>query len=110
VEKLQGGLSGDHECGHASGRLERSRTVCRVGGGASIGVPLENVTLTNSNDIRTLVDFGVGVKWGGNGVGYGVEWRHHYYTWTPDQVVNGVRVKAHAGDASVVRASLFIYH
>jgi hypothetical protein len=80
-----------------------------LGGGAALGVPLENVLLSSSNDIRTVVDLGLGVKWGSNGLGYAVEWRHHFYTWTPDAVINGIRVKAHEADASVVRASLFFY-
>jgi hypothetical protein len=80
-----------------------------LGGGASLGIPKENVLLTQSNDIRALFDFGLGVKWGSNGVGYGIEWRHHYYTWTPDKAIYEVRAPAQSGDLSVVRATLFLY-
>jgi hypothetical protein len=80
-----------------------------VGGGAALGAPDENVILTESHDIRAVFDFGLGVKWGGNGIGYSIEWRHHYYSWTPDRVANDIRVPAQTADLSVIRASLFIY-
>ncbi len=80
-----------------------------LGGGAALGIPNENLVLTTSNDIRAVLDFGLGVKWGSNGLGYSVEWRHHYYAWTPDQAIYGVRAPAQAGDLSVIRATLFLY-
>lgn len=80
------------------------------GGGAALAVPVGDVILTGSNDLRNLLNFGLGVKWGSAGVGYRIEWRHHFYEWTPDAVdARGVRVPAQSADASVVRATLFIY-
>ncbi len=81
-----------------------------VGGGTALGVPVENVMLTSSTQARNLVNFGLGVKTGTDGVGFRLEWRHHFYTWTPDEVnAFGVRVREHSADMSAVRASLFIY-
>ncbi len=80
------------------------------GGGAALGVPVDNVVITSSTDVRSLVNVGVGFKTGANGIGIRMEWRHHFYTWTPDAVTEtGVRVSEHSADASVVRATLFIY-
>jgi hypothetical protein len=81
-----------------------------LGGGAALAVPVGDLILTGSEDVRNVLDFGLGVKWGSAGVGYAIEWRHHLYEWTPDAVdENGVRVPAQSADASVIRATLFIY-
>jgi hypothetical protein len=81
-----------------------------LGGGAALAVPVGDMVLTGSKDIRNLLDFGLGVKWGSGGVGYRIEWRHHFYQWTPDAVdERGLRVPAQSADASVVRATLFLY-
>jgi len=80
------------------------------GGGAALAVPVGDVVLTSSKDVRNLLDFGLGIKWGSAGVGYRIEWRHHFYEWTPDAVdERGLRVPAQSADASVVRATLFLY-
>lgn len=81
-----------------------------IGGGAAVGIPVGDVLLTASNDARNLINFGLGVKWGSNGLGYRVEWRHSYYIWTPDAAnAQGLRTAEQSGDASTIRASLFIY-
>jgi len=82
------------------------------GGGASVGVPVGDAILSSSTDIRNLVDVGFGLKWGSNGLGYRLEWRHHFYTWTPDETTSldsEVRASEQTADASVFRATLFIY-
>lgn len=80
------------------------------GGGAALAIPVGGAIVTRSKDIRNVLDFGIGVKWGSAGIGYRIEWRHHFYEWTPDAVdERGVRVPAQSADASVVRATLFIY-
>jgi hypothetical protein len=81
-----------------------------LGGGAALAIPVGNTIVTRSHDIRSLVDFGLGIKWGSAGLGYCLEWRHHFYEWTPDATdERGVRVPAQSADASVIRATLFIY-
>lgn len=81
-----------------------------AGGGAALDVPVGGVVLTDSDVIRNLVDIGIGIKWGSGGIGYRIEWRHHLYQWTPDALdETGARVPRQSADASVVRATLFIY-
>jgi hypothetical protein len=81
-----------------------------AGGGVALDVPVGGVVLTDADVARNLVDIGIGIKWGSGGIGYRIEWRHHLYQWTPDAVdENGVRVPSQSADASVIRASLFIY-
>lgn len=80
------------------------------GGGAALGVPIDRTVLTSSTDVRNLLDLGVGLKWGSGGLGYKIEWRHHFYEWTPDALTSdSVRVPSQEADASVIRATLFIY-
>jgi hypothetical protein len=80
-----------------------------AGGGIALDVPNGDLMLTRSNDVHNVVDFGLGAKWGSNGFGYRLEWRHHYYIWTPDQKVLGKRVAEQSADASIIRATLFFY-
>lgn len=81
-----------------------------AGGGASVGIPANDLLLTASNDVRNVIDIGLGIKWGADGIGYRIEWRHNFYAWTPDAVdARGLRVREQTGDASAIRASLFIY-
>jgi hypothetical protein len=80
-----------------------------AGGGIAVGEPTGNVILTRYSDLRNVVDFALGVKWGFNGLGYRLEWRHHYYIWTPDRTVNGVRASEQNADASMIRATIFVY-
>jgi hypothetical protein len=80
-----------------------------AGGGIALGVPTGGVILTRFSDVRNVVDFSLGAKWGSNGLGYRLEWRHHYYIWTPDEKVLGKRVAERSADASMIRATLFFY-
>lgn len=81
-----------------------------AGGGAAIGVPVNGVILVSSKELRSLVDVGVGVKWGVDHVGMRVEWRHHFYTWTPDATDEfGRRVPEQTADASMIRVGLFYF-
>jgi hypothetical protein len=88
-----------------------------VGGGASAGVPVGDILLTSANDTKSLVDGGLGIKWGSNGLGFKAEWRHSYYIWTPDQLgfveINGERISYRVpeqnADASVFKVGLFFY-
>ena len=81
-----------------------------VGGGAAIGVPVNGVILSSSADVRSLVDIGLGVKWGVDHLGLRAEWRHHFYAWTPDAVNEfGVRVPEQTADASMIRFGLFYF-
>ncbi len=80
-----------------------------AGGGIALGVPNGDLILTRFSDVRNVVDFALGAKWGSNGLGYRLEWRHHYYIWTPDQKILGRRVSEQSADASMIRATLFLY-
>ncbi len=81
-----------------------------AGGGAAIGIPVGGVTLITSKDLRSLVDVGLGVKWGRDHVGIRGEVRHHFYTWTPDAVdENGVRVPEETADATMFKIGLFYF-
>ena len=81
-----------------------------AGGGAAVGTPLNGVILSSSHDVRSLINAGLGVKWGLDHVGMRVEWRHHFYTWTPDEVdAFGNRVSERTADASMIRAGLFYF-
>lgn len=81
-----------------------------VGGGASVGVPIGDVLLTASNDIRNMVVLGFGAKWGWSGFGFRTEVRHQFYTWTPDAVNEfGVRMSEQSADATTLRFSMFLY-
>ncbi len=81
-----------------------------AGGGAAIGIPIDGVTLISSKDLRSLVDVGLGVKWGVDHIGVRGEVRHHFYTWTRDAVnENGVRVPEETADATMFRVGLFYF-
>jgi hypothetical protein len=79
-----------------------------IGGGSSVDVPLGDLALTSSRDVRNLVNFGFGVKWGSGKLGYRIELRHAYYSWTPDETTDtGVRVPRQDADATTIRVGLF---
>lgn len=81
-----------------------------AGGGAAIGTPVDGVILTSSPAVRSLINAGLGVKWGVDHVGMRVEWRHHFYAWTPDAVdAFGLRVNEETADASMIRVGLFYF-
>jgi hypothetical protein len=81
-----------------------------AGGGAAIGIPVNGVTLVSSKDIRSLVDIGLGIKWGADHVGVRAELRHHFYTWTPDAIDEfGRRVPEQTADASQFKIGLFYF-
>jgi hypothetical protein len=81
-----------------------------AGGGSSLTVPEGGLLWTSKNDIHGVLDFGLGVEWGSNGIGYRVEWRHYFYNWHPNDLdSNGRRLKAKTADASIIRTSLFLY-
>jgi len=79
-----------------------------LGAGASTGIPLGDVLVPpasapNGNQPnRELLNAGLGIKWGAGGLGYRIEWRHSYYQWSSGPVNE-------SADASLIRASLFIY-
>jgi hypothetical protein len=82
-----------------------------AGGGISEGVPMGNVILTDHNFLRSMIDVGIGAKWGSGGLGYRIEWRHHIYTWQPDLVnaETGLREPENSANASLIKATLFFY-
>jgi hypothetical protein len=89
-----------------------------VGGGGMLGTPLENVQLEPSSNLRSLLNLGVGIKWGSDGMGYRLEWRHSIYSWTGrvplewkdgDIIWRGDRAEAMQGNMTSVRASIFFY-
>ncbi|MBK6909672.1 MAG: hypothetical protein IPK53_06275 [bacterium] len=81
-----------------------------VGGGGALEVPRAGLVETTSDDARSLIDVGIGVKSGWNGLGLRAEVRHAYYTWTPDvAVAEEVRSTGQNADATTLRVSLFTY-
>jgi hypothetical protein len=81
-----------------------------AGGGAALGTPVNGTILSASKDVRSLVNAGLGIKWGLDHVGVRAEWRHHYYAWTPDAVdERGLRVAEQSADASMIRVGLFYF-
>ena len=81
-----------------------------AGGGAALGTPVNGTILAAKSDMRSLVNAGLGVKWGVEHLGARLEWRHHFYAWTPDEVDDReVRVDEQTADASVIRVGLFYF-
>lgn len=81
-----------------------------VGGGSALEVPRAGVVQTTAEDLRSLIDIGVGVKLGLNGIGMRAELRHCYYTWTPDILIaEEVRASDQTADATSLRISLFTF-
>jgi hypothetical protein len=82
-----------------------------VGGGASTGIPIGGTLLDPSGRGHSLVDFGLGLKWGWDGLGYRIEWRHSYYSWSQSagDYPEAPTVKRH-GDSSEIRFGMFLYH
>ncbi|MBK6766196.1 MAG: hypothetical protein IPG71_07720 [bacterium] len=81
-----------------------------VGGGSSLGIPRAGLIETSSRDAHNLIDVGIGLKFGLNGIGVRTELRHAYYTWTPDIAVDDeVRSPSQNADATSLRVSLFTY-
>lgn len=86
-----------------------------VGGGTATDVPTAGLVYTTTNDIRSLVDIGIGMKLGLNGLGIRAEIRHAYYIWTPDEQAPDilepadVRSSQKDADATSLRVSLFTY-
>lgn len=80
------------------------------GGGASLEIPRAGLIETTTDDVRSLVDVGFGVKLGINGVGLRAEIHHAFYTWTPDvEIASEVRSPGRNADATSLRLSLFTY-
>lgn len=80
------------------------------GGGASLGMPINGFVTNASNEIRNLLNFGAGIKWGANGMGYRIELRHFMYSWSPDEYEeSGVRVPKRETSATTVRFGMFFY-
>lgn len=81
-----------------------------AGGGSSLGVPRGGLIEATGQDVHSLVDVGVGLKFGLNGFGVRTELRHAYYTWTPDiEVQDEVRSPSQNADATTLRVFLFTY-
>lgn len=81
-----------------------------VGGGSALEVPRAGVVQTTADDLRSLIDIGIGVKVGLNGIGLRTELRHCYYTWTPDILVaEEVRSTDQTADATSLRITLFTF-
>ncbi len=81
-----------------------------VGGGSALEVPRAGVVMSTTNDLRSLVDIGIGVKFGFNGIGMRTELRHSYYSWTPDALATEeVRSSDQNADATSLRVTLFTY-
>jgi len=81
-----------------------------VGGGSALEVPRAGLVETTLDDARSLIDIGIGLKAGWNGVGLRAEIRHAYYSWTPDvAVAEEVRSTGQNADATTLRVSLFTY-
>jgi hypothetical protein len=93
-----------------------------LGGGAAQAIPMDHVMLISSTDTRAMVNIGLGVKWGKDGIGIRAEWRHSFYSWQPDKLVTGYRwvgadleeyqyrAEEQNADASVFKIGLFFYH
>lgn len=80
------------------------------GGGASLEVPRAGLVETTTDDVRSLIDVGVGIKFGVNGIGLRTEIHHAFYTWTPDvEVATEVRSSGRNADATSLRVSLFTF-
>ena len=81
-----------------------------AGGGAALGTPVNGTIFGASKEVRSLINAGLGVKWGMDHVGLRAEWRHHFYAWTPDVAdEQGLRVAEQTADASMVRIGLFYF-
>lgn len=88
-----------------------------AGGGSSEGIPTGGVLLTESSDSHNLVQTGIGMKYGVNGMGFRLELRHSYYIWKEDQLVldpdnyeeTYIRRLRMDADATVLRLSIFSY-
>ncbi|MCL4304804.1 hypothetical protein KJZ99_02745 [bacterium] len=81
-----------------------------AGGGSALEVPRGGLVLTTSDDVRSLLDVGIGVKAGFNGIALRTELRHAYYTWTPDRSdAEGIRLPSQNADATTFKVSLFTY-
>lgn len=81
-----------------------------AGGGSALEVPRAGVVMSTSDDLRSLVDIGIGVKVGFNGIGMRTELRHCYYSWTPDALIaDEVRTSDQNADATSLRVTLFTY-
>ncbi len=73
-------------------------------------IPRAGLVETTTDDVRSLVEVGAGIKFGFNGVGLRTEIRHSFYTWTPDvEVANEVRSSGRNADATSLRLSLFTF-
>ncbi|MBU0690173.1 porin family protein [bacterium] len=88
-----------------------------AGGGSSEGIPTGGVLLTESSDAHNLVQAGIGLKYGVDGLGFRLELRHSYYIWKEDQLVldpdnyeeTYIRRLRMDADATVLRISVFSY-
>jgi hypothetical protein len=89
-----------------------------LGGGGMVGTPMENVQLEPTSDLRSLLNLGLGIKWGSNGMGYRLEWRHSIYSWSGriplewkdgDFTWRGDRAVSRDGNMSSIRATIFFY-
>ncbi len=90
-----------------------------IGGGTALDIPLNHSILTASQEGRNLLNLGAGVKWGKDGLGFRLEYRYQFYSWTPDDYIpiydNGGnrigerRVDAQEAFCHLVRLGLFFY-
>jgi hypothetical protein len=80
-----------------------------IGGGTALAIPIDHVLLTTSNDQRSLLNLGIGCKWGQDGVGCRMEYRYELYSWTPDKSIDEVRVAPQEAFCHLVRVGLFFY-
>jgi hypothetical protein len=87
-----------------------------AGGGSSEGVPTAGVLLTESSKAHNMVQAGLGVKYGIDGLGFRLELRHSYYIWEEDQLIldenyvdTYIRKVRMDADATVLRLSIFGY-
>ncbi len=90
-----------------------------IGGGTALDIPLNHSILTSSQDSRNLLNLGAGLKWGKGGLGFRLEYRYQFYSWTPDDFIpiydaGGTRigerrVDAHEAFCHLLRLGLFFY-
>lgn len=81
-----------------------------IGGGSARNVPIGPVILTESERDWSMLNLGLGMKWGSNGVGYRIEWRSAWYTRQRDFDTDwSGSTKSLERASHSIRAGIFLY-
>ncbi|MBU0509327.1 hypothetical protein KKH27_10870 [bacterium] len=81
-----------------------------VGGGSARDVPVGSVILTDNQRDWNLINYGLGVKWGSNGIGYRIEWRHSQYSRKRDiDSETDISTSSLDRSADTFRVAVFLY-